>query len=77
MRERPRGPFDAEALTRLLAIGREAFARYADFPEVVALWWPRFEKIARWFVATEAEWTDVDERRVERVGEMPSRRSSR
>ena len=34
----------------------------------MALWWPRFEKIARWFVRTEAEWTDIMERRVERNG---------
>ena len=26
------------------------FARIADFPEIAALWWPRFERIARWFV---------------------------
>jgi ATP-dependent helicase/nuclease subunit B len=66
--ERPRGPFDAAAEERLLAIGRSAFDEHRDFPEVVALWWPRFEKIARWFIRTEAEWTDIIERRVERNG---------
>ncbi len=42
-----------------------------DFPELIALWWPRFEKIARWFVATEADSrADVVERIVEGNGEM-------
>ena len=50
VRERPTGPFDRGAEERLLAIGRAAFDEYRDFPEVIALWWPRFEKIARWFV---------------------------
>ena len=59
------GPFDAEAEERLLELGREDFAAHSDFPEVIALWWPRFEKIARWFVRTESEWTDVAERHVE------------
>ncbi len=44
VRERPRGPFDAAAGERLVAIGRAAFDRYRDFPEVVALWWPRFRE---------------------------------
>ena len=70
VRERPRGPFDAAALDRLLAIGRDAFTRYADFPEVSALWWPRFEAIARWFVGAEAGWTDIDERRIECAGAL-------
>jgi ATP-dependent helicase/nuclease subunit B len=70
VRARPGGPFDAAALEQLLEIGREAFDRHADFPEVTALWWPRFEKVARWFVATEAELADVAERHVEGRGEM-------
>ncbi len=71
VRERPRGPFDADALLRLLEIGRATFAKLADFPEVAALWWPRFEKIARWFVETEAAFgADVVERHVEGKGEM-------
>jgi ATP-dependent helicase/nuclease subunit B len=70
VRECPHGPFDAAAEERLLAIGREAFARHADFPEVAALWWPRFEKIARWFISAEADWTDIEERRIESVGEI-------
>ncbi len=70
IRERPRGPFDSAALDALVAIGREAFAEAADFPEIVALWWPRFQKIARWLIASEADRDDVAERIVEATGEI-------
>lgn len=43
----------ADGLQQLLAIGRELFARFDRRPDVQALWWPRFERIARWFVALE------------------------
>jgi len=43
----------ADALDRLLAIGREKFATLEDRPAAMAFWWPRFEKIARWFIAEE------------------------
>ncbi len=66
----PAGRFDPAAEERLLAIGREAFARYADFPEIAALWWPRFQRIARWFVRAEAARNDIAERRVEGKGRM-------
>ena len=46
-------PPDAEA--RLIAIGREAFGPALSRPGVWAFWWPRFERIARWFVAIERE----------------------
>jgi ATP-dependent helicase/nuclease subunit B len=42
-------------LDELLAFGRRAFAPYDDFPEAKAFWWPRFERIAQWFVAWETE----------------------
>ncbi|PTW62753.1 DNA helicase/exodeoxyribonuclease V subunit B [Breoghania corrubedonensis] len=42
--------FDQAALDRLLELGRERFAPLAAFPEIHALWWPRFERIAGWFV---------------------------
>ncbi len=45
-------PVDAEA--RLLRIGEEAFGALLTRPGVWGFWWPRFERIARWFVATEA-----------------------
>jgi len=68
--ERSNGPFDAAALERLLAIGAERFAAFADTPEIQALWWPRFERMARWFVDTENDRSDIEDRLVERSGAM-------
>lgn len=42
-------------LDELLTFGRQAFAPYNDYPEAKAFWWPRFERIARWFVTWEAD----------------------
>lgn len=42
-----------DAFARLLACGREAFGAALERPGVAAFWWPRFERVARWFVATE------------------------
>jgi ATP-dependent helicase/nuclease subunit B len=44
-------PDDAE--TVLIEIGRKHFAAVRDYPEAVAFWWPRFERIAKWFVRWE------------------------
>ncbi|USG61329.1 double-strand break repair protein AddB [Sneathiella marina] len=44
-------PLDAEA--KLLEIGRETFGDVLSYPAVWAFWWPRFEKIAHWFVEFE------------------------
>ncbi|HEY2227961.1 MAG TPA: PD-(D/E)XK nuclease family protein, partial [Xanthobacteraceae bacterium] len=41
-----------DPLARLLALGARHFAPLEDFPEARAFWWPRFERIARWF----ADW---------------------
>ncbi len=38
----------------LIALGRAYFADLEEFPEARAFWWPRFMRIARWFVAWEA-----------------------
>jgi ATP-dependent helicase/nuclease subunit B len=46
----PDDPEDA-----LLAIGRRHFAALDDYPEARAFWWPRFQRIARWFAGWEAE----------------------
>lgn len=46
-------PPDARA--QLLARGREAFGPLLEQPAVYAFWWPRFEKVADWFLAVEAE----------------------
>ncbi|TNE67181.1 MAG: double-strand break repair protein AddB [Alphaproteobacteria bacterium] len=39
---------------RLLAVGREVFDTVATQPAVYAFWWPRFVRIADWFVEHEA-----------------------
>ena len=46
-------PADAE--WQLLTIGAAAFGAALDRPGVRAFWWPRFERIARWFVAREGQ----------------------
>ncbi len=42
---------DAEA--RLVAIGAEVFGTALSRPGVWAFWWPRFRRVARWFIALE------------------------
>ena len=52
VREHPDAlPPDAEA--RLLALGRAHFEAAGARPGVLAFWWPRFERIASWFLDTE------------------------
>lgn len=46
----PDQPYD-----ELLRIGRETFAAHLDNPTVQAFWWPRFERVAAWFVRFEQE----------------------
>ena len=33
----------------LLRFGERRFARFSDYPEARAFWWPRFQRIAQWF----------------------------
>lgn len=49
------GLLPADALDRLLAAGRLALGNHFDRPGVRAFWWPRFVRIARWFLAVEQE----------------------
>ena len=53
----------ADPYAELIALGREAFAPLMDYPEAEAFWWPRFERIARWFV----EWEVARRRLVQAV----------
>ena len=46
-------PRDEDALEKLLEIGRKSFAQARIWPSVQTLWWPRFERIAHWFIKTE------------------------
>jgi ATP-dependent helicase/nuclease subunit B len=43
----------ADPLAALLKLGEEKFAVLQDYPEARAFWWPRFVRIARWFVSFE------------------------
>jgi ATP-dependent helicase/nuclease subunit B len=52
-----------DALRELLALGIKHFAPLEEFPEARAFWWPRFERIARWF----ADWEGKRRAHVEAV----------
>jgi len=45
----------ADARETLLACGRAAFGPLLDQPGIHAFWWPRFQKVADWFLALEGE----------------------
>jgi ATP-dependent helicase/nuclease subunit B len=47
------GALPAQPLPLLLEIGARHFARQAHRPQVAAVWWPRFERIAAWFCELE------------------------
>ena len=49
----PAGPLPADALDRLVAVGEAVFAPVLAQPGIWAFWWPRFRRIAAWFVAYE------------------------
>ena len=48
-------PGDAAALDELLDLGRMEFGAWLDQPDIMALWWPRFERAMRWFLVYERE----------------------
>jgi ATP-dependent helicase/nuclease subunit B len=52
-----------DVLGQLLALGTRHFAPLEEFPEARAFWWPRFERIARWF----ADWEVKRRAQVETV----------
>jgi ATP-dependent helicase/nuclease subunit B len=61
----------ADARDRLLACGRAAFGAALERPGVRAFWWPRFERIADWFLAHEADRRhDIAAVAAEREGEL-------
>ncbi len=49
------GPPTDEARARLLDLGRETFGAFLDRPGVWAFWWPRFERVAEWFVQVQRD----------------------
>jgi ATP-dependent helicase/nuclease subunit B len=55
VKEHP-GELPEDALARLIAIGRSLFAeREGGRPGMRAYWWPRFLRMADWFIAVERE----------------------
>jgi ATP-dependent helicase/nuclease subunit B len=42
-----------DALAALIAEGRKAFGEALSHPSVAAFWWPRFERVAAWFIEFE------------------------
>jgi ATP-dependent helicase/nuclease subunit B len=44
-----------DALERLLEHGRKAFGESLGRPAVMAFWWPRFQRVAQWFLQIERE----------------------
>lgn len=46
----PAGALPEKALDTVLALGRARFEKEAARPGIMAFWWPRFERIARWFM---------------------------
>ena len=48
--ERYKDRLPADPLEELLRLGKEGFAKLEDFPDARAFWWPRFQRVARWFV---------------------------
>jgi ATP-dependent helicase/nuclease subunit B len=50
----PSGALPAKAYDQLCTLARGLFADAALPPSVMAFWWPRFERIAAWFLKEEA-----------------------
>lgn len=50
----PRGDMPTDALDQLTHIGRDVFDNLLVRPGIRAFWWPRFLRIAEWFVEFEA-----------------------
>ena len=44
-----------DGVRRLIEIGKKSFGPLLDRPGVWAFWWPRFERVAEWFVGHEKE----------------------
>jgi ATP-dependent helicase/nuclease subunit B len=61
----------AKALDRLIEIGAEVFHPISAKPGAFAFWWPRFLRVAHWFVAEEqARRAGIAESFVETTGEL-------
>jgi ATP-dependent helicase/nuclease subunit B len=47
------GPLPPDAVARFEAVGEKHLGELLTAPAERAFWWPRFQRLARWFVATE------------------------
>ncbi len=47
-----------DPMRELMRLGDKHFATLADYPEARAFWWPRYERIARWFAQWDRERRD-------------------
>jgi ATP-dependent helicase/nuclease subunit B len=54
LRAHPSGQLPSDALARFEALGEKHLGELLAAPAERAFWWPRFQRMARWFVATEA-----------------------
>jgi ATP-dependent helicase/nuclease subunit B len=61
------GPPQESDLARLLAHGERAFGQALSKPSVRAFWWPRFERIAEWFLRQERSRAEAIERSIVEV----------
>ncbi len=55
LRSHPSGLLPAEAVGEFEALGERHLGALLTAPAERAFWWPRFQRLARWFVATENE----------------------
>ncbi|HEU5093900.1 MAG TPA: PD-(D/E)XK nuclease family protein, partial [Reyranella sp.] len=53
LKAHPSGLLPSDALTRFEALGEQHLGDLLAAPAERAFWWPRFQRLARWFVATE------------------------
>ena len=53
LKQHPSGLLPSDAVRRLEAIGEEHLGELLTAPAERAFWWPRFQRLARWFVAQE------------------------
>jgi ATP-dependent helicase/nuclease subunit B len=53
------GALPDDPYRELIRLGRRHFVSCRDFPEARALWWPRYERIARWFAGFETRRRDA------------------
>ncbi len=53
LKDHPSGLLPSDALARFEALGEQHLGELMAAPAERAFWWPRFQRLARWFIATE------------------------